>query len=444
MKKIIFSLVIASLLAGSLVPVPGAQSRVKSYSSGSATYYNDYVVVGSTNSGLLEIFKINQDGNLQKFVSLKSYDQRFGNEKDFTDVMLRVESGRLFAYAVDGRALYKYDISDLKSAQRISRVEDASWDWFGGLTTINNKVATVGSRGVKVWNSDLVVVDSYPVINKGDNTNTYNISPAGSDKFLFNVFDNKISIFDREAHASLAAVPLTFNWGSGWYKRSIYNDKVDNAVYVVDDQAVRKINFNGEIEKSFRHTGPLGYDVLPSADGGHIYFSDGIGIVKLRKEDLKVVAYTYTTDLGMGNGWAMGLQTVKTDNGEKVVVFNSTSIIVLDSNLKPLKSPNGQVAFAAATMEDPFPEISEALFLNIDKNRAAAGSKVMLRGGGYGKDESLVISFAGVQTAAEAGADGRFTKELTVPALKPGQTSTDIKVVGMSTAYAYSLGFRVE
>jgi len=442
MKKIIFSLVIATLIVGVLAPMTGVKSRVKSYHSGSATYYNDYIIVATTNSGLLEIFKIDQAGNLQKFVNLKSYDQRFGTEKDFYDVALRVENGRLYAYAVDGRALYKYDVSDLKKAQRINRIEDASWDWFGSLTVISGKISTIGSRGVKLWNNDLVVVDSYPIINKGIKTNNYNISPAGSDKFIFNVFDNKISIFDRENRAALTTVPLAFNWGSDWYKRSVYNDKIDNAIYVVDDQAVKKINFNGEIEKSFRHTGPLGYDVVASADNAHVYFSDGIGIVKLRKEDLRVVDYAYTTSLGAGNGWAMGLQTVRTDNGEKLVVFNGTSIIVLDANLNPLKSADGQIAFTAATIEDPFPEITEALFLGIDKNRAPAGSKVILHGGGFGKDESLIIDFAGTQSFVEAGFDGRFSKELTVPSSKLGPV--DIKVSGMSTAYTYSLGFKIE
>lgn len=442
MKKIIFSLVIGALLVGILAPIQGAKSRVKSYYTGSATYFNDYIVVGTTNSGLLEIFKIDQAGRLQKFVSLKSYDQRFSTEKDFYDVMFKVDHGNLYAYAVDGRALYKYDISDLKTAKRINRVEDSSHEWFGSLTMVDDKIATVGSNGVKVWNSDLVVVDSHPVFNRGDKTNTYNITTAGSDKFLFNIFDNKISIFDLEARKAVNKTPLSFNWGSGWYKRAVYNDKVDNSIYVVDDQAVRKINFNGEIEKSFKHTGPLGYDVVPSADGGYVYFSDGIGVVKLRKSDLKVVSYAYTTDLGMGNGWAMGLQVVRTDNGEKLVVFNSTSIIVLDSNLKPLKSANDQIAFFAATIEDSFPEVSEALFLGIDKNRAPSGSKVILRGGGYGKDETLVINWANTQTTIQADNMGRFSQELTVPNVKSGPV--DIKVSGMSTAYTYSLGFRIE
>jgi hypothetical protein len=442
MKKIIFSLVITALMVASLAPTLGAEGSVKSYYSGSTAYYKGLVIVGTTNSGYLEIFKIDQAGNLQKFVNIKSYDQRFGTEKDFNDVMIRTEGTGLFAYAVDGSALYKYDISDLKKAQRINRVEDNSWDWFGSLTVIDGKVATVGSRGVKLWNSNLIVVDAYSIINTTNN-NSYNITPSGSEKFLFNVSDATVSVFDRESRSSvLTSVPLDFKWGSTWYKRSIYNDKVDNSIYVIDDEAVRKINFNGEIEKSFRHTGSLGYDVIPSANSGYVYFSDGIGIVKLRKEDFKVVAYTYTANLGAGNGWVMGIRTVQTDNGERIVAFNGSSIIMLDSNLKPIKSSNGGTAFVIATVENTFPEITEALFLGIDKNHASANSKVILHGGGFGKDETLVVSFGSVQTTVEAGADGRFSQELTVPALKSGPV--DIKVSGMSTAYTYSLGFIVE
>lgn len=440
MKKIIYSTLIGVLVISFLMPISGAESRVKAYHSGSAVSYNGYIVVSTTNSGQLEVFKLREGGDLTKFVGFKSYDQRFGTERDFYDSMLRVEGGRLYVYAVDGRSLNKYDISDLKKSNFVKRVEDASWDWFAGLATISGRVSTVGSRGVKLWNSDLAVVDSYDLVNKGDNT--YNITPAESEKFLFNVTGGKIVIFDRDSRKKLKEVPLTFNWGSNWFKRSIYNDRVDNAVYVVDDSAVRKINFDGEIIKSFRHTGTIGYDVVPSADGGYIYFSDGIGIVKLRKSDLKVIAYEYTTDLGAGGGWAMGLRAVNTPDGERLVLFNTTSIIVLDSNLKPVKSSTGRSSFVLATVEDPFPEISEPLSLSVDRTHAAVNSKIIVHGTGFGKNEALMIQFGGVDFPAEAGFDGRFSQEVTVPNYPAGPT--DIKVSGMSTGFHYSVGFRIE
>lgn len=442
MKKLLFSIAAAALLVASLAPISGAETKLKSYYSGAVTYYSGNIVIATTNTGAVELFKAEPGQVPVKFASFKSTNLRFNAPTDFYDVALHTENGRLFAYLVDGRSLQKYDISNLKQANRVNRVEDGGWDWFGGVTIVGAKVATIGSNGVKVWNNDMTVVDSYNVKNRGNNT--YNISPAGSDKFLFNIFNSSISIFDRDARVEKTTIPLDFKWGSDWFKRSVFNDRLDDAVYVVDDTAVRKINFAGEIEKSFKHTGNLGYDVVPSSDGQSIYFSDGIGVVKLRKSDLAVLNYTYTSDLGMGNGWAMGIRTVNTPEGEQLVVFNSSSIILLDSKLKPIKANRTRLAYVSASEEDSFPEITEALFLRIDKARAPAGSTVILNGGGYGKYENLTIKFAGVETAVVAGFDGRFTQELIVPARPASGSATDIKVTGATSHYSYNLGFFIE
>ncbi len=442
MKKLLFSVAVAGLLAATLAPISGAETKLKSYHSGAVTYYSGNIVIATTNTGALELFKAEPGQVPVKFASFKSTNLRFNAPTDFYEVALRSENGRLFAYAVDGRSLQKYDISNLKQANRVNRVEDGSWDWFGGVTVVGGKLATIGSNGVKVWSNDMAVVDSYNVKNRGNNT--YNISPAGSDKFLFNIFNSSISIFDRDARVEKSTIPLDFKWGSEWFKRSVFNDRLDDAVYVVDDTAVRKINFAGEIEKSFKHTGKLGYDVVPSSDGKSIYFSDGIGVVKLRKSDLAVLNYTYTSELALGNGWAMGIRTVNTPEGEQLVVFNSSSIILLDSKLQPIKANRTRLAYIGATEEESFPEITEALFLRIDKARAPAGSTVILSGGGYGKFENLTIKFAGTETAAFAGFDGRFSQEITVPARPTSGPATDIKVIGQTSNYSYNLGFFIE
>ncbi len=435
-----FSVAAAMLLVTVLAPISGGEARVKAYYSGDAVYYSGNVVIATTNTGQLELFKAESKKNPVRFAALKSTDPRFNTAADFYDVKLRLESGRLFAYVVDGRSLQKYDISDLKQARRVARVQDGSWDWFGGVTIVGGKVATIGSRGVKVWNNDLVVVDSYPVINKGNNT--YNITPAGSDKFLFNVFDKSISIYDREGRQNVDTIPLTFNWGSDWYKRNLYNDKADNAVYVVDDRAVRKINFNGDIKKSFKHTGTFGYDVVPSKDGKHIYFSDGIGVVKLRKSDLQPVDHLYTSTVSLTGGWAMGLKAVDTGSSELLVVFNNTTIIIVDSNLNPVKASGARLAYVTATEEENFPELSEPLFLSVDKNRGVVGSEMILHGGGFGKNENLIVNFAGVESSLQADATGRFNQMMNVPDKAKGYT--DIKVKGLETGFSYSLAFKIE
>lgn len=444
MKKIFIPLIVVALFFGALMPIPGAYSQTKSYYSGDVVFYNDHVVIASTNMGSLEIFKQRAGGDIVKFATVKSYDKRFGTTRDFNDVMLRIEGNSLYAYAVSGYTLYKYDISNLYQANRLAEVSNASWDWYGSLFTVDGNVATVGSKGVKVWNKDLKTIDGYNIINTGNNA--YNVTPAKSDKFLFNIANGKISIFDREARKNLSDVPLTFKWGSDSYKRAIYNDRNDNSVYVVDDEAVKKINFSGDIIKSFSHTGPLGYDVVASIDGQYIYFSDGIGIVKLRKYDLSEVTYVYTAPLSTGTGisWAMGLKTVWDGQSEKVIVFNGSNILVLDSNLKPVKADTAKQAFVVATVEADYPAVYEPLGLGIDKNRATSGSQVVINGQGFGQGETLNINFVGTTYSYSAQADqqGRFTQEIIVPDLKTQRI--DIKVNGLASNLSYNLGFSIE
>ena len=439
MKKILFSFAVVALAASFLIPVPSGQTLTKSYYGGDAVNYNDRLVVATANTGKMELFLLAGDGNLKKFVSMKSYDPRFGKDVDFKDVLLNNEDGRLFAYAVDGKGVYKYDVSDLKTAVEVARVVDTT-DYIGGLEKIGGYVSTVGTKGVTMYTGNLKAYDRYKIVVPGNYT--FNTTSAGSDKFIFTVADDTIKIFDRESRVTLTDIPLSFKWGGERYKRSLVDDRFNNAVYVVDDQALRKVNFRGEIEKSFRHTGYSGYDVVSSTDNSHLYFSDGIGVVKLRKSDLSVVDYTYTQSLANGNGWAMGLQAVSMPDGDKVVLFNGSGIFVLDANLKPLKNTNSELTIATTTDEETYPTVIEPVSLAVDRNRAAANSTIVLRGAGYGQNENLRIEFADTIIQAQANEAGNFSINITVPSVKPRRT--DIKVIGEASHISYSLGFQVE
>lgn len=440
-KKYLFSFIGVGLAVVVFLPVLGGQTRTKSLYSGEALNYEGRVVIATTNTGNLEIFTLTDAGNLQKFVSFKSYDQRFAKDVDFGDVLLNEEGGRLFAYAVDGRNVFKYDISDLKHAREVAHANDTTWDWFGGLEKIGGYVATVGTNGVTLWTGNLQAYDRYKITTPGNYT--FNSTAADSSKYIFTVADSKIMIYDRTTRQQLRDVPLTFNWGGDRYKRAIYNDRASNSIYVVDDEAIRKINFNGEVEKSFDHTGSAGYDVVPSQDGKYIYFSDGIGIVKMRKSDLGVVKYVYTQALAGGDGWAMGLRTVSDANGEKIVAFNGSSILLFDSNLEPVKNVRRELTIATTKEVETYPVVREAVFLKADKNHGAAGSKVIVHGGGYGQNEQLTIKFADQVTTLLADEAGYFNTTLTVPSV-PSPRGADINVKGGSTNISYSLGFRIE
>lgn len=177
-----------------LVPFPGAETRLRSYYSGDVIEYNGYVVVATTNSGALELFKWREGENFIKIASLKSVNERFATFTDYYSTVLHVEDGDLFVYAVDGQQIHKYAVEDLKRVKLINKAQDAMWDWFGSLTIVDDRVASTGSKGIKIWNRDLQVIDSYQIPLTADNS--FNVTTAGSKKYLFNVADSKVSILD--------------------------------------------------------------------------------------------------------------------------------------------------------------------------------------------------------------------------------------------------------
>lgn len=126
------------------------------------------------------------------------------------DVMLRAENDSLFVYAVNGRSIFKYNISDLQQARIVNESHDGGSDWLGGLQMINERVATTGSRGVKIWNNNLEVIDSYSIINPGDKI--YNTTPAFSDSYIFTLYKGKIKVFDQNSRTFVREIPIDLKW----------------------------------------------------------------------------------------------------------------------------------------------------------------------------------------------------------------------------------------
>lgn len=440
MKKIIIALSGIGLLVFLIAPIQGTEGKLKTYYSGDAISYEGQTVIATTNTGKLELFTLGENGNINRFAEVKDYDRRFTSEIDFRDVLLNIETGSLFAYTVDGKSFVKYDISDLRQVREVARAEDTSWDWFGGLEKINGYVATIGTNGIKLWTANLNVFDQYKITTPGNYT--FNSTSADSNKFIFTVADGQIKIYDRDTRNTIKTIPLTFNWSGESNKRALYNDNVDDAVYVVDDEAVRKINFYGEIAKSFDHTGPFGYDVASSSDGNYIYFTDGIGIVKLRKSDFAVMDYLYTQGLGDGNGWATGMKVLHDSEGDKIVLFNGSGIVVLDQNLEPMKNNYNELTIATTNEIETYPTIVEPVYLRVDRNRAASGSAILLSGGGFGQSEVVNIEFLDLRNTIVTDETGSFSVGLTVPTAHA--KGADIKVIGQSSGIKYNLGFFIE
>lgn len=446
-KALIFLVFLVLVVFGS---VQTGKSKVKSYYSGDALNYQEQLVIASTDSEALEVFTLEKDG-LKKRLSLRPFNERFNQSDNFYDVKLDVDNGRLYAYAISGYTLYKYDISNLNQAVLIKKDQNTYWEWYNQLDKFGDQIITISAKGVKIFNRDLQVIDSYDITNNLAS----NISSNGDQDYIFNFKgdQNVIEIFSRKERSIVNRLRINFYGGQN--NRAMYFDQLDRHLYFADDYSVKKISLKGELKETFEHLGYPGYDVSSSGND-YLYFANGLGVVKLKKGDLSVINSRRTGNLALAEGWAMGLKAVALKSGEKIVVFNNSSILVMDENLNLL-------GFSAAGTDDKV-YAKENLFLNLSSASVESGSQFEVKGGGFLPGEKLSLEFYRQKYEISADRDGRFSKVLVTPELSDSASRnlvfkeveekgmsikriserTDIKVSGQQSNYTYSISLNME
>jgi hypothetical protein len=449
MKKVlIFLSLLIAIIAINSIP---ARTQVKSYYSGDAINYNNRLIVASTDSESLEVFTLEGD-NLKKQLSIRPFDERFYRYDSFYSVKLNIENGRLYAYTISGYTIYKYDISQPNNAILVKESKNTYWEWYSRVDKFGDNIVTISAKGVKIFNNDLEVIDSYEIFNEIP----YNISSGGSNNLIFNINEhkNEVQVFDRQARRVVRT--LNVNFYGERNNKALYYNSYDDSVYFADDRSVKKVNAaNGSLSNFFEHLGYPGFDVVSSGNE-FVYFANGLGVVKLKRSDMSVVTSKRTGALIVSQGWAMGLKAVPMNSGEKVVVFNNSSIIVMNANLDVLGS-------AIAGKDDKvYPK--ENLFLNLNSASFDSGTQIELSGGGYLPNEDLVINFYGQKYYVKADSIGRFKKVLVAPDLSESNSRnrtfsqdqsegdfivdkiyerTDIKVDGVGSSYTYSISIEL-
>lgn len=429
--KIGFSILAVVALSLVLVIKPG-DSKIKAYYSGDAINYYNQIVVSSTNTDSLEIFKLTGN-SLLRVLKFKPFDPVYSKYGAFSDSKLSEEHGRLYVYVTSDYTIYKYDITDLNNAKLEKKVKNTYFEWYSRVDKFGDQIITISDQGIKIWDQDLNTIDSYNF----KPSNRYSIRSNNSGQFIFAFDGSKLQIFDR-TNRSLAK-ELAVDYSNLDTNHKAYYDLINNEIYVADDIYTKKLDFDGNILGSFKHLNQTGYDVDSTLGNDYVYFSNGYGVVKLKKDDMKLATYAFTTNLSKSMGWAMGLKILNSDAGDRVVVFNNSSILVLDQNLKKIAS--------IAAEEEATSAPQETLFLILNHNIGVPGSTVTLFGGGFFPQESLVINFAGSRTLVQADWKGRFTQDLIVPALSSNQlpgTQVDIKVDGQGSGLTYSTSFKIQ
>ncbi len=412
-------------LLGMILLLQPAETKRLDYYSGDSIYYKNNLYITSSNSGALEVFKL-ENNNLTELASVKAVNERFNTNEDFNDSTFKVINQSLYVYGVSKYSLYRYKVNE-NDLSFNHKIKNNNWEWYDRVDVFNDYLVTISSKGVKEWNNNMQVIKNYDL----SSDHSYNIDSAGSKYYIFNQEGSKLKIYNKNTRDYINDITLNYKSDSN---RQVYFNEINSKIFAVDDFYLKKFSINGELENSFRHLDYTGYDVK-SSNNEFIYFSNGLGVVKLRADDLSLVNSRVTTYIGEPDGWAMGLNVVATNNGDRIVLYNNSNILILDENLRKIDHVKAS--------HNNEPEIAENLFLNLDKNSAASNSEIQVSGGGFGANEELKIEFLKEKHYANANNLGRFETIITVPEVRKSQRA-DIKVIGKETGLHYSISFNIE
>ena len=429
MKKII-GLAVVCLVAVLAITTIG-RTNYKSYYSGDAVSYNNDLIIASTNSGSLEVFRLS-GSSLFRVLKFKAPNSPLDQTEDFSSVKLNVEGDRLFAYATSGYTLYKYDLSDLNNPVLFAKQKNTYYEWYNRVDKFGPYMATVSDNSVKLWRTDtLDVVDSFNI--SSDISTAVRFDASG--RYITSVNqDNQVRIFDTQTRSILSSFPV--NYRDDKSLRKTYFDPIAKELYVFDDYYLKAFDLNGDLLISYPNSSTNGYAVEPTGDSNYIYAVNGDSVMKLAKDNLRSGLKISASNLTK-NGYALDIKYVNTANGERLVVWNGGGIAILNSSLKEIAS------IQASEIPDQ-PEVKESLALAFDHYLATPGASVVLSGAGYLPGEPLEINFGNTITDITADANGRFKQALIVPNTDSDKTkSVDARVDGLSSGLTYSISFNI-
>ncbi|MDP2943994.1 MAG: hypothetical protein Q8N57_00230 [bacterium] len=420
---------LAAVILTPLVFINSGSTKIQPYYSGDAISYRGQLIFGTANSGYLEIFKLNGN-DVDLLVKVKDYNPTFNSYNDYSDLRFSSENGNLYVYAISQYTVFKYDFSELNSLALVNKVKNNYWEWYKEIEKLGDSLVLISDKGVKVINGNLDVIDSYNFTG----VEPYSVTSNGANDKILAVGDSKIKIFDRSSRQVTKEISLNFISDNKNHK--VYLDVLNNKIYAIDDYYAKKFDATtGQLLASFQHLDAAGYGMESTVGNDYVYFSNGLGVVKLNKDKFTVADFVYTTMSGGPQGWAIGLKLVNTDKGDILVVFNSSNIILLDGKLDKIAS--------VKAIEDMDEKPQEGLYLNLNHRSATVGGVVNLTGGGFWANDQLKI-FIGATEIKTTNADknGRFDTSLTIPDVR--KEKQDIKVKGFNSGLTYSISFEVK
>ncbi|MGI5827267.1 MAG: hypothetical protein ACOX6C_02380 [Patescibacteria group bacterium] len=416
-------------LAWVLISAPSAKTNYVAYYSGDAIVYKNQIIIATTDSGALEIYRQNGK-NLERSTRLKAEAGAWGN--DFSSVKLDQSGDRLLAYATAGFSLYQYDLSNLEEPKLLQKKTNTYFEWYQKVDKLGNHLVTASEKGVKVWRVDgdfFDVIDSYPVTV----SNGLSLRFDAAGRYIVSVGeDNLVRVYDTTERKEISRFPVNYRGGSD--QKRLQFDSLNNEILIFDDFFLKRFSLNGNLLTYHPNSADNGYSVEATGDPNYVYAANGANVMRLSKKNFREGLKINATNLNH-NGWAMGLKYLNANGQERLVVFNGGGIAILNSSLEKIASVN-------ATEIAANPQAKEPLSLSSEAYVATAGAKFNFRGTGFIPHEELIIKFATDTKTVTADGNGRFQTNLTVPNLSAQRT--DIKVTGQTSNLTYSTSFEIK
>lgn len=397
---------------------------VKEYRTGEIAYINgrDYLI--ASNNAFAEILEFTPDNKLVQISEVHGME-------NVNDLCVSQERGRTYLFVLSGRYIYKYDISNPIIPKVEFRADLYQWNrgkistgYMKKIACNNNYVFTAGPKGVRSFLKENLIVNK-----------VYTYEPsyglAADNNNLFALLENKSQIYDIKSGKLLE----DYNTKNiDLYTREPAIDYNGN-IYLISDNSIKKTN-GGIVKEYFNPTSPginfsYSASVLPT---GEVYYVNGYGLTKLNSRLEKENFFHSAKPQVYGpSSWAVGVEAKEVAQGKRVVIFNKSSILLLDGNLDLLY----QYIYSPIYSD----EISTELKIVPGKYWGMPGESIELKLYGFWPNEEVDVTFGNNKYLVEVNNLGYREIELTVQEAEAGRIV--IGAVGQSSKFRYQVSFEI-
>jgi len=409
-KKTFFAALFAFFVAVTIIYTPTAQTKItKEYQQGQFVEIGGQNFLIASNKQFIEIIEISKNDELKQISEVHGIE-------NVNDLGVMEIANKSYLFVLTGRYIIKYDISN--PYMPVVDLKRDLYDWRTGKYAIgymlsmsfsDSYIFTAGEKGVRRFNPDNLFVDK---IYYFDNAR----SVASNNNVLAVLTPDKGLVYNIEGGNLIKEVMLE-NKDDMYMREPLVDVNAnvyfpsDNALFRVDGISKELSVYNNPVEPGVNHS--YAVNLLNSDE---IFYANGFGLTKLNS-NLKKASFFHGSNYNNGkNSWTMGVDTSYIAGEKRVVVFNNSSIILLNSDMSVLD----RYRYTPATISDI--TTPTELGLVTQKNLAFEGDVMQISLYGFWPNESVSVGFYEARERVAVKTDNRgFGRiDILVSDLEPG------------------------